>query len=121
MKETKEETKPVLSEKQIAGIKQFMQTRFGIYGVNSYEIKYEETPTYTYKARFSVELPIQKLGIFKHALKQLTLSGEVWKQEKYLPKIKFTLGYIHIGSGSNGCDLSVKTHVNDIGEVFEEY
>lgn len=122
-KKIKEEVKTneVLNSKQRTGIEKYLESRFFQYGVKWFQFEYKETPEYTFKALFSQKLPLNGLGIFRHALSSCTFEAKVWISKDSLPLICCHLSYHHITGGSNGCDVGVNLFVNSEGEVVENY
>ena len=119
VEETKQE-EIVLNEKQQEAVAKYLGSRFAVYGIKRYELKYELTPRFTCKAIFSQEIPKKFLGIFKHALKSCVFEAKVWTLSvQGLLLIQCHLAYEHINGGSNGCELDVELTVDKDAEICE--
>ena len=121
--EEKKENKDVVSENNKTVIKTYLEQRLGVYGVRSFELQYEETPTLTYKACLKQSIDLPKLGIFSHALIDCTLIARIYLPEEKANTSLVTcnLNYSHIDGGSNGCDLGIEFKVSRDGRVIEIY
>jgi hypothetical protein len=119
--------KTEFNEKQIEAVKDYLEKRFGCYGVAGYKLEMKKTERLTYQYCFEQELEPRGLGIFRHALEKCWLSVEVWEMDVEENEVGHRhlvcpgLHYQHVGGGTNGCDMNVKFYVSDDGRITEVY
>lgn len=111
------------NKKQIEAIKEYVTSRFAVYGIVGYKLEIEETPRLTYGQRISQEIELNSLGIFKHALKKCTLNIEVWRRDKDSRTniCSVRLRYEHLSGGTNGCDIGCTLIADTDGNIVEKY
>ena len=116
-----------MNDKQIESIKDYLEKRFGTYGVAGDELKIAETPRYSYDYLISQELPKNVLGIFQHTLRKCFLNVEVWGSEKKSEEVyrrhyvRCGLSYEQFDGNSNGCNMNIEFWIYENGKIEEIY
>jgi hypothetical protein len=113
-----------ITKENLEIVSKYLGQRLGIYGINWYDINWEDTEKLTSQIRGTAKIKKHHLGIFSLALEECEFQVKIWTsqlKEKGIIFIDTGLAYHHISGGSNGCDLSIKMKMrvqdNELWEI----
>ena len=120
-----------LNSKQLDGLRTWIESRLGTFGVKWYEHKEVVRPKSEHiKVSWNMSLVVDRhsSGIFMLALKDMEVAVNMWKSNKKERGVisnsfhgSVKIGYTHIPCGSNGCDLKLEFYLHDDGRITEVY
>jgi len=127
MKNTKKkEDIPLLTEKQKGAIENYLESRLGIFGIKSYEFKWDEPKISTssmdgkryLKEWANQEVALKNCGILQHIMRKVVFEIEVTGNT--FPRNVWThFHYEHYGMGRNGHEADIKLLVHEDGRIYE--
>jgi len=121
-KKTKKDEKNKITPKMIDGVKDYLNTRLGVYGIKRYEWSDADSTRMNYDHCIEQGVSKESIGLFSRALESCDINVKFWPPDEHgTSNVSVGLNYHHFNGGWNGCDLNIRLRVHKDGTVIELY